>query len=138
MGNTRYTFVVDTGTHVINFEDAMFSHLTGQIPTRFSAYADNLRTESFKKNDKIAKWINSYLGENISGCNTLIAPDGASDSLGIQFKERPPSLILQHLTSRAFGFCKKGRDTFGRRARIPFVGCRLIKTTEVQEVETIA
>jgi hypothetical protein len=136
--NTRYTFVVDTRTHVVNFMDAMFSSLTGQIPTRFSAYADKLRAETFKKNDRIVEWLNAYFCDNISRCHTLIAPDGVSDSLGIQFKERPPSFILHGLTSRAIDFCKKGRDTFGRRAKIPFVGCRLIKTTEVQEVETIA
>jgi hypothetical protein len=135
MGNVTYDFVIDTGAlSAVSFEKAMFAHLTGSWcgGRYFLKYVEKLKEATRRKNKKIATWLDGYFSENIVSYGSF------DRRVEIRFSTRPCDYVLHLLTRRAFEFCKKGRDNVGAEMRIPFVGCRLIKTTEVQEVETLA
>jgi hypothetical protein len=129
-----YAFVVDTGAVAVFFDKAMFAHLTGRgysTPYSFN-YIEKLKEATWRKNRKTEKWLNDYFAENTVSFRSF------GQSFEIRFVDRPSTYVLQLLTHRAVEFCKRGRDNVCNAMKIPFVGCRLIKTTEVQEVETIA
>jgi hypothetical protein len=144
MGNSTYLFVVDTGEYAGNFERAMFAHLTGQVFRYYHGYSEQLQKETHKKNNKISDWLNKYFEDTLllkdddSGSASAFCLLPSGYSVGVRFKERPITHVIHLMTKRAVEFCKRGRCNIGEKLKIPFIGCRLIKTTETQEVETIA
>lgn len=141
---STYMFIVDTKAHAAMFEKALFAFVTGQYFSGYSKYARSLRKITRKKNSRSGS-INRYFEDHLLFKDYYPSPNPAFAfcivglrSVGITFKKRPIDYVLNLMVHRAFEFCKNGRDNDGQEMKIPFVGCRLVKTTEVQEVETLA